>query len=368
MLNEYPSSYVPFVRMYNSYILNPADSFETVALTLFGVQSQVFNASAIAFALRTQQQSFTQFMGLLKTLRLVRLWGIRTTLHIYHKDDWESLLAYLSTTGNWYRSKMTARGVDVERIVNKALKIMDGIDYFDRNVLINNGIDTEHLGSWGDLLIELNNRGYIFRRTDSSGRNRLFGNTRVVLGRKMKITRKITDVRRCIALRFFHAYAPATLHDFSHWLGITLHESKKYLRLVENDLMPVMCGDKMYFIESAKKEVFDQVLQEHIDDTCYRLLPKFDPLLLAYRDKTWIIEECSYSRIWRTAGHVEGVVLNRGKAIATWRYQLTNKDISFVVTPFRCRFSVKNIEKNCRKIASFFERPIGKIIISDNLL
>jgi hypothetical protein len=368
MHNEYPASYLHTIRLHNSHILSPANSFEIVASKLFGVQSQVFNASAIAFAIRTQQQTYSQFIYELDTLQLIRLWGIRATLHIYYKDDWKYLLSFLSTRSNWFTSKMAANGVDINCMVNKVLDIIKGMDYFDRDVLINGGIDVGYLGPWGDLLIELNNRGHIFRRTNSGKKNNLFGNTWVVLKQEIKRVAQSAKTKRKIALNFFRAYAPATNRDFSHWLGITMRESQEYLRLIENELATVKCMDKEYYIEATNLKMFDRIYCDQSNDKEYHLLPKFDPLLLAYHDKTWIVGKYSHRRVWRVAGHVEGVILRSGKAIATWRYRLTRKEINFEVSPFDRRFSIKGMEKNCRRIAFFFERPIGTITLTEEFL
>jgi hypothetical protein len=368
MIGEYPSNYVPIIRLYNSHILEPVDSFEVVASSLFGVQSQIFNASAIAFSLRTRQQTFSYLMHALAMLHLVRLWGIRATLHIYHKDDWSYLLTYLSTARNWYRTKLISKGIDIESIVADALDIIKGIDYFDRKYLISNGIDAKHLGAWGDLLIELNNRGNIFHYTEASSGNKLFGNTKIVLGKNLKIIENLAIVKKELASRYFRSYAPATLHDFAHWLGISIHESEEYLRLIADELISIKCGEKKYFIESNREKVFNQVFQRYEKDASYYVLSKFDPLLLAYHEKTWIIERKNHNRIWKSAGHVEGVVLQFGKAIAIWKYKLTNGLINFEVSPFRHRFSMKNVEKCYQKIARFFERSIGKITLTEEFL
>ena len=122
MLEKYSLSYIYRMRLYNSYVSNPADSFETVASSLFGVQSQVPYASAIAFTVRTEGKTFSQFSEALSSLRLIRLWGLRTTLHFYCRDDWDILLSLLSSTKSWYEKKMLKQGIDIAPMVNQALE------------------------------------------------------------------------------------------------------------------------------------------------------------------------------------------------------------------------------------------------------
>lgn len=366
MLEKYPLSYIYCIRLYNSYVLNPADSFETVAASLFGVQSQVPYASAIAFAIRTEGKTFSQFSEALNNLRLIRLWGPRTTLHFYCRDDWDILLSQLSLTKSWYEKKMLKQGIDIAPMIDQVLSIIQDKSYFDRNYLIRNGISKEQIGPWGDLLIELNNRGHIFHCTEFSNRTKYFGNAKILLRNGRNNDRKLlVNTKKEITSRFFSAYAPATSYDLAHWLGITAREAKEYIKLVEDKLRIIECAGKKYYIESSSANTFNHLFCDYINsDGCY-LLPKFDPLLLAYHDKSWLGDKKLQKRIWRIAGHVEGVVLQRRQPIATWRYRLTDKKIGFEFAPLQHRFSLKDMEINCHKIACFFERPVDSIKVTE---
>lgn len=85
----------------------------------------------------------------------------------------------------------------------------------------------------------------------------------------------------------------------------------------KNGITTIMCGDKEYYIESEQKEVYESIYLKHFEDAIYIILPQFDSLLLAYYDKSWIIEQQFIRRVWRVAGQVEGVVLQHGRAITT---------------------------------------------------
>lgn len=145
------------------------------------------------------------------------------------------------------------------------------------------------------------------------------------------------DTKKEIASRFFSAYAPATSGDLAHWLGITVREAKEYIKLAEDKLRIIECGGKEYYIESSSTAA-SRLLCGHMNsDDCY-LLPQFDPLLLAYRDKSWLADKSLQKRIWRTAGHVEGVVLQREQPAATWRYKLTDKKLDLNLRHFNVPF------------------------------
>ena len=50
MLDNYPLAYLVINRLYNSHVLNRLDRFEDVAKSLFGVQAQIANASAMDYS------------------------------------------------------------------------------------------------------------------------------------------------------------------------------------------------------------------------------------------------------------------------------------------------------------------------------
>ena len=81
MLDNYPLAYLVINRLYNSHVLNRLDRFEDVAKSLFGVQAQIANASAIAYSTRVNNPQYASYLKAFQDLKLVRLWGIRTTLH-----------------------------------------------------------------------------------------------------------------------------------------------------------------------------------------------------------------------------------------------------------------------------------------------
>ena len=88
------------------------------------------------------------------------------------------------------------------------------------------------------------------------------------------------------------------------------------------------------------------------------LLPKFDALLLGYRDKTRVLSETHRKRVFRAAAQVEAVVLINGRVAATWRLDSGNRDLEFTVEPFArpSRASRNHLEDTCGPLATFLKR------------
>jgi hypothetical protein len=65
-----------------------------------------------------------------------------------------------------------------------------------------------------------------------------------------------------------------------------------------------------------------------------RLLYRFDPYVLAHKDKGWVVDPAYYKAVWRPAGHIEGIVLAHGRGLGVWRYDRKSKGLVVTVTPF----------------------------------
>jgi hypothetical protein len=93
------------------------------------------------------------------------------------------------------------------------------------------------------------------------------------------------------------------------------------------------------------------------------MLYRFDPLILAHKDKAWVADSADYKRIWRPAGHIEGIVLAHGRAVATWRYERKSAGLAIILAPFAPLPSYVNqaIAKIAPQIASFFALPLADI-------
>ena len=86
-----------------------------------------------------------------------------------------------------------------------------------------------------------------------------------------------------------------------------------------------------------------------------KLLYRFDPLLLASKDKDWIIEPCHRTQVWRPAAHVSAVILVGGRILGTWRYDKRAKGLVISVTPFEplSRAVARVVETQARAVARF---------------
>jgi hypothetical protein len=158
------------------------------------------------------------------------------------------------------------------------------------------------------------------------------------------------------ARRYFRAYGPATARDFTYWRGALVGDSKAWVAAGPGpELVEVECeGQRQLALREDLGEL--QAAPPERDAWPVHMLYRFDPLLLAHRDKSWVVPEENYRDVWRPAGHIEGVVLEHGTARGVWRYDWAPRGMEITVSYFKrppARLK-KEVEKQATTIARFF--------------
>lgn len=142
------------------------------------------------------------------------------------------------------------------------------------------------------------------------------------------------DAQRKLLLRYLTAYGPSTMQDFAHWSGLKMKTVQTIFAACVQELISVeVTGWRGGYYLRRQDE--PQLKADGEAPSAICLLPKFDPLLMGYKDKTRFIDEESLSRVYRPAGQIEAVVLLQGRAMATWRTSFQAAKLRLTVTPFR---------------------------------
>jgi len=130
---------------------------------------------------------------------------------------------------------------------------------------------------------------------------------------------------------YLRAYGPATLTDFSHWSGMTAGEVRPLRALLGEELAEIKVENK------ASLLLRDDVSALHADsegNNSVRLLPHFDPYLLAHREKDHLLDPEHYKRVYRNQGWISPVLLVDGRIAGTWSYKLQGKKLPVTIQPF----------------------------------
>ena len=370
---------IRWFRLRRSGLVEPWPTPETAAARLAGVQAQILSASTLALWNRTATGAATEAevaARLFDTRTLIRLWGQRRTLHLYASEDWPMLYAAFRERRTWWErdaeSDPTFDVVAFHTGVARVAELLRERGTLSRKELRAAGIPlpAELYSPWGGVFAELVRIGAACHARWNGGEARYACREHWLPG--LAWSPPATEEANVgLARRYFACYGPATETDFAYWRGAYVRECRPWFAALADELVPVTCETP----ESAGPTLY--IRREDLPALCetpppagdwpVKLLGRFDPLLLAHRDKDWVVPATAYKRVWRPAGHIEAVVLVHGRAVATWRYdRIGAGSLAVRVFPFRWPLPApvgKEVRRLAREVARFFGLRLAGIRI-----
>lgn len=167
--------------------------------------------------------------------------------------------------------------------------------------------------------------------------------------------------RMALLRRYLHAYGPATVKDFAHWSGMPAGEVRPLPSLMQDELAEVEnAGNKCLLLREDLKDLRDGIPAER----SVRLLPHFDPYLLAHREKDHLVETRHYKLVYRNQGWISPVVLVDGNVAGVWAHQRLGKKLEVTIQPFG-KFSraVRSaVAQEAQSLADFFGSTLELVI------
>lgn len=321
------------------HLSQPAKQASAVVRDLVAVQAQHTWIVPIALWARTADPAQDWIdRALLEKKTLVRTWCLRGTVHVLRSCD---LAMVVQAVGDRQASEhehfmKTRRGIEatqirrMERAVMRALAkgalsrsdLHRAAPELAKTKGASWGLDVRSLAFTGDLVF-----------ADSQGAESRFARRDVWLPDLEWEPPSPEEARRELLVRYLAGYGLATMQDFAHWTGLKMKDVRAAFEACEGDIVPaeVEGWRGTLYLRAQDEEKVGEVDSE-MRDVC--LLPKFDSLLMAYRDKMRFLDEDRRSRVFRPAAEVEAVVLVRGKAAATWRMKRKGDSLTLTVFPF----------------------------------
>jgi hypothetical protein len=301
-----------------------------------GIQTQVASSALQALAIRSEKMPDIDRL-LWQERTLVKTWAMRGTLHLLPASelgDWIGLLRRRpwKITPAWERYHgMTGKKLDA---ITDAIAEILSDEPMSREELaeavVNKTKDRtlrEALASgWGQVLKPAANRG-LLAHGPPRGRNVTFVDPAAWLGRKIHEPDPVAATAVTLA-RFLDANGPATLTDFSRWLGVDPKTGRELMAPHLDELVEVETEGHVGWL--TPEGVKEAAKAEPADGTY--LLPGFDPYTLAplsHRDH--IIPEGKVDEVSRAAGWIAPVILDKGRIVGTWE---VDRSGILAVTPF----------------------------------
>lgn len=127
-----------------------------------------------------------------------------------------------------------------------------------------------------------------------------------------------------LARRYFRSHGPATLQDFVWWSGLTVADAKMGLELVNSELTHADVDGETYWFEDA----------DFTDKPAPQLLPFFDEFLVAYKDRSAVLEAFKVRQVNAGGGLLNPTIVLDGKVVGTWKRRLEKSRVLLTVSPF----------------------------------
>jgi hypothetical protein len=139
------------------------------------------------------------------------------------------------------------------------------------------------------------------------------------------------EAPRELIRRYLRSFGPATVQDATYWIGANLRDVLPQWNSLADELVPIETDGKTRYLLATDLE--DLQAMETVT-LPVRLIPAFDPLLLAPRDKGELLDMRFHKRIFGAAAWVYPALLVDGRVVANWTYERKQNHIEVVVHPF----------------------------------
>ena len=333
-------------RLLRQHLLKraPAASLVTVVRDLCGVQAQVMAAAQIALWARVQDLEREDVERVLwESRELVKTWAMRGTVHLVPADDLPMVVGALRQSGvREVQRWLSRKGIDSKEADTLATAISEALSSgpLTRKELAERLVSrlgervrpwVEH--SWGGVVKQAALQGDV-----CFGPNRGAEVTFVPLDQHLPGFRGMHEGQAGEELfrRYLHGYGPANVQDFARWSGLAVKEARSIRERLAAELVEIVIGSRTALL---LRQDLKHLPAKEADEAAVRLLPSFDPYLLGHREKEHLVDRQHYKRVFRKAGWLSPVVLNRGRVCGTWSSQRRGKRMVVTVDPFH-RFSL----------------------------
>jgi uncharacterized protein YcaQ len=363
MIN-FSAEQVRWFRLRRSGLVEPFASPETAASSLAGIQAQILPAAAVALWNRTTGLTYDAFDSLLHQERtLVKLWGQRGTLHLYPSAEWPLIHSALISRPGWWEWRAAQWGLstaDYRALIERVADLLRQRQTLGRSDLRAADIDLHEafFSSWGGIFSDLVRYGYACHAGQVGNEGR-FAHREYWLPDLAWQPPPGEEANITLLRRYLRAYGPATLHDFAYWRYARMADARRWLALLADEVVEVLvAGTSMLALREDVAAL--QVEPPSAAAWPVRLLYRFDPLLLAHKDKSWLIDMAYYKRVWQAAGHIEGVTLQHGRITGAWRYDRKGGGLVITVYPFGkvTKKTQTAVRRHAKGVARFFGLPL----------
>ena len=330
------------IRLLNQGIADPRFTSPHAVVSWFGaVQAQDYLGALWAVGLRMTSAVEADIERALAERTIVRSWPLRRTLHFVAAEDLKWMLELLGPREIARLAGRLKRHFELDRVVMRRC----------RSVVVR-ALEGGHQLTRSDLYDVLErariritaSRGLHIISTLAHERLICFGprqakqQTFVLLDEWVPASPQLKgdEALHELARRYFASHGPATVADFAWWSGLPSGEAKRAAE---------MAGTTHERNAAA------------VPSRTAWLLPPFDEYLVAYKDRSAIVDPAYAKQVNAGGGLLNPTIVVGGEVIGTWK-RIVKKD-AVTITPTLFRPLKKNEERMLRSAAERYASFIG---------
>lgn len=354
-------------RMRRHYLIERASPKDLVGVVarLCGLHAQL--TSSVELALQARIDGLPRGAvadALWRTRTLVKIWAMRSTLHVLPAADFATWIAGLSIwkPGVWPFKDPEA--IKVARYIDTALrgKMLTRTELaaeVARLGAARKNVDAM-LGSWSASLRYASFFGHLCI-APPDGQQVRFTHPATWLRRRPK---RVDATRAFDALTegYLSAYAPATPRDLGpRWWGINQGEAKRRLAAIGDLATEVDIEGARYWM--LAEDVAQMAATKPVD--VVRLLPAFDQWTVCASQRVPALVDPKYrSRIYRQQGWVSPVVLVNGRMVGVWKFEQLGRTVQVEIEPFARlpRWTRPLLADEAERLAQFLNGELKLIV------
>lgn len=331
----------------------------TICGDLCGAQAQVMSAARMALWARNHSLKQPDIrLALNESRTLVRTSCMRQTLHLLPAEDFSIYITALKRSRVEAIRRVTAKfGItekDTDRLNEAIVDLLSRGPVPQRDLIARIKPKAgKRVRAWMDRVWSLF-RLALAEGLVCYGPDRGKEVTLVRVDQWLPHQRRVPEqeAKRILSRRYLGAYGPATVRDFSKWSGISMKEATPIWGSLDDELIEVSIEDKK---ASVLREDYEQLLNASLREPVLRLLPGFDPYLLAHAEKDHLVDGAFYKRVYRNQGWISPVVLLNGRVIGVWSAARRGKGSSFEVELFQkvSKATRAKIEEEATSLGAF---------------
>ncbi|OON65677.1 winged helix DNA-binding domain-containing protein [Hymenobacter sp. CRA2] len=303
------------LRLLNQQVAPPtAPDAATLVAHLGAMQAQDYGQGLWAVGVRQPRATAASVAQALAERRLVRTWLLRGTLHLAAAADVRWLLALLApriiaACAPMYRQR-ELDAATISRSLAVLAGVLEGQPPQPRSALAQ-ALQQAGIHTDGSRLTALLQRGVLEQLICPATRHGAEP-TYALLDEWLPPApaHPRPDAIAELARRYFRSHGPAAVADFGWWAGLPLGEARQGLEAVQAELQSVVVGGQTYWLPEVPAATAAPA-------AC--LLPGFDEYLLAYKDRSLVLDAPHAAAVMTSNGIFRPIIVVDGRVVGTWK-------------------------------------------------